>query len=170
MTVERISDTIQKFNGVSYYKCGPYFQKKGKRLHRVVWEYHNGEIPEGYDIHHIDGDRSNNDAENLQMLPAHDHYAEHMNRPERKEKSRESVRIASEAARKWHSTPDGFQFHSKLAAEYWKNAEEREYICTYCGRRFKTKHVYGKRANRFCGNNCKAAYRRLRIKNGEIPK
>ncbi len=26
-----------------------------KRLHRVVWQHHKGEIPKGYHIHHVDG-------------------------------------------------------------------------------------------------------------------
>ena len=30
--------------------------------HRVIWEKHHGKIPEGYDIHHIDGDGHNNDV------------------------------------------------------------------------------------------------------------
>ena len=34
------------------------------RLHTYVWEKHNGPVPEGYDIHHIDHDPSNNDIEN----------------------------------------------------------------------------------------------------------
>ena len=83
MTVQKISETIQKFDGVSYYRCGPYFQRKGKRLHRVVWEKHNGPIPEDCDVHHINGDRTDNDIENLQLLPQSEHHKEHMSRPER---------------------------------------------------------------------------------------
>jgi hypothetical protein len=45
-----LTDKKQMFNGVTYYLCGKYFQKNGIRLHRVVWEYHNGEIPEGYHV------------------------------------------------------------------------------------------------------------------------
>ena len=41
--------------------------------HVLVWEQHNGPIPEGYQIHHIDGDKSNNSIENLQLVSALDH-------------------------------------------------------------------------------------------------
>ena len=57
MDVQVISSTVQRFNGVSYYLCGKYFQRRGVRLHRMVWEYHNGKIPQGYHVHHVDDDR-----------------------------------------------------------------------------------------------------------------
>lgn len=37
------------------------------RAHRIIWELHNGEIPEGMLIDHIDGDVSNNKIENLRL-------------------------------------------------------------------------------------------------------
>jgi hypothetical protein len=45
--------------------------------HRWVWINHNGEIPKGMHIHHIDEDKSNNDISNLQMLSGSDHILEH---------------------------------------------------------------------------------------------
>jgi hypothetical protein len=38
------------------------------RVHRYVWEQCNGDIPKNYDIHHIDGDVSNNDISNLELV------------------------------------------------------------------------------------------------------
>lgn len=37
-------------------------------LHRLIWIYHNGEIPKNMQIDHIDGNPSNNKIENLQVL------------------------------------------------------------------------------------------------------
>jgi predicted DNA-binding protein YlxM (UPF0122 family) len=51
-------------------------------LHRVVWEEVNGLIQEGYDIHHIDGDRSNSQLKNLELISHSEHssvYANHQN-------------------------------------------------------------------------------------------
>lgn len=42
-------------------------------LHRAVWTHHNGPIPAGYDVHHRDGNKQNNDPANLECLPKADH-------------------------------------------------------------------------------------------------
>lgn len=160
MQVQKISDTIQKFDGVSYYRCGPYFQRKGKRLHRMVWEFHNGPIPTGYDIHHINGDRADNDIENLRLMKECEHHSMHMSDPERKEKSRRDIHKAAEKAKEWHSTPAGFDFHSRHVKEYWEHAPLNTYVCTFCGEEFRTRHVYGKGQNTFCCANHRAAWRR----------
>lgn len=41
-----------------------------KRLHRLVWETFNGEIPEGMQIDHIDGNPENNKLDNLRCVTA----------------------------------------------------------------------------------------------------
>lgn len=47
-------------------------------LHRAVWEHHQQRaIPDGWDVHHIDGKRLNNDPANLQALPKDDHARLH---------------------------------------------------------------------------------------------
>ena len=48
------------------------------KLHQAVWMYHNEQpIPEGCEIHHIDGDFTNNDISNLQLLTAKEHKELH---------------------------------------------------------------------------------------------
>lgn len=158
MQVQRISDTIQKFDGVSYYRCGPYFQRKGKRLHRMVWEYNNGPIPDGYEVHHVDGDKSHNDIENLQLLPREEHGRLHMRDPDRKEQSRRAIATAAEFSKKWHQTPDGIEFHSKHAREYWEHAQLRTYVCRFCGKEFQSRTSNSSAA--FCCNSHKSAWRR----------
>lgn len=169
MEVKVISNTVQKFNGESYYLCGQYFQRKGKRLHRTVWEFHNGTIPKGYHVHHKDGNRSNNAIENLVLMLGKDHLSEHASSDERKERSRTTVKKAIAAAPAWHKSQEGFEWHSKRAKEYWSTAPMNEYVCTYCGKRFQSKNVSYK-GNHFCHANCRAAFRRQRVRNGEIPK
>ena len=169
MEVQVISETVQRFNGESFYLCGSYFQRKGKRLHRAVWEYHNGYIPEGYHVHHVDGDRSNNDISNLILMRADEHLSEHMSTKERKAKSREDIAKAIKCAPVWHGSDEGRTWHSEHARKYWANAPLNEYICTYCGKSYcSRKVIHGK--NHFCHPNCRAAYRRMRVRNGEIAK
>ena len=43
-------------------------RKKDCLMHRYVWEFHNGNIPKGFDIHHKDRDKSNNIIKNLEMI------------------------------------------------------------------------------------------------------
>ena len=56
-----------------------YRKKDGKlRMeHCLVWEEHYGEIPEGMQIHHIDGDKTNNDISNLQLVTPLEHKRIH---------------------------------------------------------------------------------------------
>ena len=83
-----ISDTIQEFNGERFYLCGSYFQHHGMRLHRMIWEYYNGPIPEGYHVHYIDKNRSNNEIENLALMTGAEHARLHMREEKRIEDSK----------------------------------------------------------------------------------
>ena len=63
------------FDGRRYTRQedGHYRGYKGKYLHRAVWEHFNGEIPKEYVVHHVDGDKSNNDISNLTLLTKAEH-------------------------------------------------------------------------------------------------
>lgn len=42
--------------------------KRGYPVHCIIWEMHNGPIPKGYQIDHIDHVRSNNRLNNLRLV------------------------------------------------------------------------------------------------------
>jgi len=69
------------FNGRAYTRRsnGYYARTSDGRafLHRDVWEANFGTIPQGWDVHHIDEDRSNNSVNNLTVLPKADHTRLH---------------------------------------------------------------------------------------------
>lgn len=51
--------------------------------YRKIWENHNGKIPFDergvtYDIHHLDGNRKNNNIDNLVCVSVEDHYKIHL--------------------------------------------------------------------------------------------
>jgi hypothetical protein len=46
----------------------PKQPRKFMRVHRVVWVCHNGPIPDGQEIDHIDMDKSNNNINNLRLV------------------------------------------------------------------------------------------------------
>ncbi len=165
MEVIKVGDKHQVFNGESYYLCGCYYQHKGKRLHRAVWEYHNGKIPKGYHIHHIDEDRNNNDISNLEMLSAFDHLSKHGKEEKNREISRQNMKRAIAKAAEWHKSPEAHDFHSWLGRQSWKDREPITYTCDYCGKAYQSLKVYSEGSHHFCHNNCKAAFRRRRLRN-----
>lgn len=46
-------------------------------LHRYMWEKEKGKIPEGFDIHHLDEDKSNNVIENFECISKSNHTKLH---------------------------------------------------------------------------------------------
>lgn len=58
--------------------------KMNNRVYRKIWESVNGKIPKddlgrSYEIHHIDGNHSNNDIINLKLVTIEEHYNIHFN-------------------------------------------------------------------------------------------
>lgn len=71
-----------QFNGHEYTlsgKGGYYRRTDGPRslLHRDVWEYYHGLIPDGWDVHHQDENKQSNDPDNLECLPKPNHTSLH---------------------------------------------------------------------------------------------
>lgn len=157
-------EKYQYFNGLKFTrdeKTGYYLNSTiRKRMHRYVWEFYNGEIPKGCEIHHIDKDKANNNITNLAMLPKKEHITEHTitQSKELLDKKRKNIKEkALPEAIKWHKSEVGRGWHSKHSLEIAKNIKEKEYKCVNCGTVFYKK-PYG--VNKFCSNKCKAAYRR----------
>lgn len=69
------------FNGRKYTLGvnGYYRATEGDRayLHREKWKFHRGEIPDGWDVHHVDHDKTNNQLDNLHCLSKEEHTALH---------------------------------------------------------------------------------------------
>ena len=129
MKVIILSDKKQQFNGKNYY-CGNgrYFRRttnprkdgtkaKSYLLHREVWEYHNGTIPKGMQINHIDWDWKNNQIKNLELVTQAQNIA--WQNPEETERRREHIKNIRHLAAEWHSSPEGKEWHSKHGKETW---------------------------------------------------
>lgn len=154
------------FDGLKFTldeKTGYYLNSTiRKRLHRYVWEYHWGEIPKGYQIHHIDGDKSNNDISNLLMVSHHGHAVYHSNmQVETKGKDFfiERMNHARHYANEWHKSEAGSEWHKKhYEAMKEKLHVTASYTCDNCGKPFTAakKDI----PTHFCSNSCKAAWRR----------
>lgn len=59
------------------HRCIGGRQGKMRLDHHIVWEAAYGPIPEGYQIHHIDHNKKNNDLDNLALLTVSDHQKTH---------------------------------------------------------------------------------------------
>lgn len=75
------SKTFKKFvcsqDKLGYVTIRNISKNKTYKIHRVIWECVNGEIPNGYHIHHIDGNKLNNSIYNLELLSTSEHHTLH---------------------------------------------------------------------------------------------
>jgi hypothetical protein len=128
------------------------------RAHVWVWRCLKFPIPKGCHIHHIDGNKSNNAIENLQIMDRTSHLKLHMMDEGRKQKAREMADKYRPLTKEWHASDEGKAWHSYHAI---KNSfgkwEPQTYKCQSCGKDYETT----KRSRAyFCSNACRAKARR----------
>ena len=95
-------------------------------VHRLVWMAFNGEIPDGYEVNHINEDKTNNKLENINLLT----HKENINFGTRNERCSKPVIALDE---------DGkivFQFQSIMDA--WRNGFHRSNLLACCRGKLKT--------------------------------
>jgi len=59
---------INHHTGYIVYTIRQHGKMKQVRSHRFIWECHKGNIPDGKVINHLDGDKTNNQLENLEVV------------------------------------------------------------------------------------------------------
>lgn len=126
------------WNGFRWYydhRMGRYRNSTGIPLARAVWTHVHGPIPDGYDVHHVDGDKANDDPANLALVEHHEHRNSH----------------AAENGRKSNGNAAG-------AAAMWAARAADSRICEHCGAAYESRATYSS----YCGPNCRAAARRRR--------
>ena len=151
------------YNGLKFTRddrTGYYLNTTNrKRLHRFVYETEIGEIPEGYQIHHIDHDKSNNTIENLIAVLRSEHASYH-GKHRAENYYDEMVKNLNENARpkaiEWHKSEKGKEWH-KVHYENMKDKlhEKVDLECEQCGDEFNNIS-----RTRFCSNKCKSRWRR----------
>lgn len=154
-----------ELDGINFYKskAGYWFGsragEKPVRLHVYVWEKQFGKSLKGTQIHHIDGDKDNNEIENLIML---DHKAhDDIHSEARHNTGKQNIKKAIVAARDWHKSPEGSEWHKKHYLEHmapkWKEMITKS--CLLCGKEFETPSPMANKAT-YCSAKCKATARR----------
>ncbi len=148
-----------------YLSSGYIYNGKQIRLHRYVWIYYNGEIPEGYDVHHKNEDKDNNDISNLELKLSNKHYSDHSIKNKRTEEWKntwEEIRQkGSEAHKRLEMREKSSQLFKKQYAERIANSEPQKCICIECQKEYTT---YNLGINMFCSRICKARNQRKRFK------
>ena len=130
-----------------------------KSLHRFVWEENNGVIPKGYEIHHIDFNKSNNHISNLIMLSKEEHLEIHSKSltDQHRQFRRDNMNnVARPKAIEWHKSKEGLEWHKKHYQECLKGSKPKiKRVCVFCGSGF-----IGYSNSNYCSNKCKSAQRR----------
>lgn len=154
----------QYFNGQKFakYKGCKYWQntRTTERMHRYVWEFYNGAIPSGFDVHHIDHNVDNNDISNLELLSKHDHQILHGKEQteETRAKKKANADRIRDLTKAWHRSEEGRNWHK----EHYEQMKEKLYVlnkynCLVCGKEFQSTKIGAK----FCCNAHKSKYRRM---------
>ena len=159
--VDGYSFRIDKKTG--YYLSSKKIDGKRKRLHVYVWEKENGKVPKNFHVHHIDGNKDNNDISNLTLMARSVHEKYHGSKMDNEQRERAKqvlIDIAIPLSKEWHRSEEGKEWHRKHGVEAYKKRKPIRYCCTYCGTSFETTKIYKAGSNTFCSNKCKAAYRR----------
>ncbi len=120
-----------------------YFARAGHRLHRDVWKHHNGPIPAGMHVHHIDGNTANNDIGNLACVTSKQHWDEHRAQASERSRRPEQIEHLSRirvSAADWHRSDEGRAWHREHAkaslAKTWGKPRvyvESAFHCVWCG-------------------------------------
>ena len=139
-----------------YYRAGAADIMAGapRTLHRAVYEYYHGPIPEGYHVHHKDGDLNNNSPENLEIIEAGEHSTlHHLGRKVTNFRPNpEGLRKAAE----WHRSPEGHRWHTRNSYQWLR-------ICPMCDAVFTTtnKEAGGKSTDKKGKKSCCRSHSQL---------
>lgn len=154
--VEVLDDKHQCFDGLKFtaQKSG-HFSAGGLMIHRLIWTYCVGDIPKGYEIHHIDKNKSNNSVDNLQCLSKSDHQKIHANEEKQPRRGKQMTFVCSVCGKEYvgyRRTKNCF------CSRACRNKHARTTLtemrtCPICGKRFETyKHGTTKCCSLSCGN------------------
>lgn len=130
-----------------------YWRRMLTTLHRAVWEKEHGPIPDGREIHHIDGNPLNNTLENLECLTPAEHR--------RKESEAGSFSTPNIRRNLNRIRPLAATWHRSLAGRAWHQENGRRVMaarpfvsktCEHCRRSFQAKNQRAKVCSQSCAD------------------
>jgi len=149
--VEVIDDHTQVFNGEKFCLCKDGHLKNTQAIHQRVWRYNYGEVPKGYEIHHIDHDKTNNDISNLQLMTRGEHQAHH--NPKGSTRKKLQTFVCEVCGKEYQAYKCGSnRFCSSLCrSRYRQQNETFSKTCPQCGKKFET---YRSNNATYCSHAC----------------
>lgn len=147
----------------NYFLSSTKINGKKYRLHRYIYEKYNGKIPDGFQIHHKDFNKLNNDIENLVLIKRGIHQKLHGDNSKNNKKwlewSRNNLKEnARPKAIKWHKSKSGIEWHKKHYEELKHKLHKKiNKNCANCNKEFIT---IDNNKSKFCSNKCKSAHRK----------
>ncbi len=163
--IETVSDTKKTFNGINFYKDPRGNYVCSTTLHRFIWLYVNGEIPEGYEIHHRDFNHDNNDISNLELLQREEHIAIHKElKKNKKPVMKKEKFVCVYCGKEYEAFHVGSNKYCSAECRYAAAREQYDEtrVCPQCGKSFSA-YKYGKQ--KFCSYECMfASMRKQEIK------
>ena len=151
--VEQVDEDHQRFDGETYYKTKKGYYVRQFQIHRVIWHYYSGDIPEEYEVHHDDWNPKNNDVSNLQALSPEEHHRIHsFRRPIAKK-----TFVCSVCGKKYEAAPGGTHLYcSSHCAEKVYSTRRSNLItvnCLCCGKPFTAR---ADQNPKYCSLTCSA--------------
>jgi len=148
-----------------YYFIAKKSGEKTRSLHRDVWKFYNGDIPLGMFVHHIDGDKSNNEIDNLALMHSSEHSKIHIDKimdVEKDLRAKKFIESAHPKAKEWHASDAGREWHREHAKKALADSKIRDFekVCSVCGEKYLTTRGARNRS-KFCSPKCCSKSRRM---------
>ena len=130
------------------------------RLHREKLRLELGltkEQMEGYDVHHIDKNKDNNEISNLQLINKIKHVTAHA----KEQLHTKTVKVCEQCGEEYESSSNVAhkqRFCSEKCKMKWRRAnglDREERVCIYCGKIFTCNKTL---PTKFCSKHCAGKY------------